>query len=210
MRTIVRRDLRDEDPADYRWTDEELDRHIGRAVREYSEAAPDEQSTVRATTAGSRTIDISDLTGLVMVEAVEYPAGEFPPGEFRPRYQRFALWGDALTLLCDEVPDGSDVCIYYGRLHTLDAAGSTVPPKHEDLIAAGAAGYAATAWAAYAINRITAGGTQPAAGFLAWGRERLGYFRSELRRLGRRGRVRVRSLYRPFHGSASKATDTGA
>ena len=28
MRTIVRRDLHDEDAGNYRWTDDELDRHI--------------------------------------------------------------------------------------------------------------------------------------------------------------------------------------
>jgi len=29
MRTIVRRDLKDEDAGNYRWTNDELDRHIG-------------------------------------------------------------------------------------------------------------------------------------------------------------------------------------
>ena len=40
MRTMVRRDLKDEDSENYRWTDEELDRHIAHALKEFSEAYP--------------------------------------------------------------------------------------------------------------------------------------------------------------------------
>jgi hypothetical protein len=112
-------------------------------------------------------------------------------------------------LLGDEVPDGSDAYIYYGRLHTLDAAGSTVPTKYEDLIAIGAAGYAAIEWAAFSINRVNIGGIPTPADFLAWGKEKLDLFRGELKRLGRRNRVRVRSLYQPYYPILSKATDYG-
>lgn len=115
MRTIIRRDLHDEDSNNYRWTDDELDRHIAHAVKEFSQALPLEDTTLIATTAGSRELDISDLTDRVMVEAVEYKVGNFPP-----TYQRFSLWKDTLTILSDEVPDGSDAKVYYGKLHTLD------------------------------------------------------------------------------------------
>jgi hypothetical protein len=56
MRAIVRRDLHDEDAANYRWTNDELDRHIAHAVKDFSEAIPYEQKTTIATTAGSREI----------------------------------------------------------------------------------------------------------------------------------------------------------
>jgi hypothetical protein len=144
MRAIVRRDLHDEDANNYRWTNDELDRHIAHAVKDYSEAVPYEQKTTKATTAGSREIDIATLSDRIMVEAVEYPVGNFPR-----RYQRFALWGDILTLLGDEVPDGSNAYIYYGKLHTLGTSSSTIIARHEDLIAAGACGYAAVEWAVY-------------------------------------------------------------
>ncbi|UCH43497.1 MAG: hypothetical protein JSW16_02845 [Dehalococcoidales bacterium] len=42
MRTIVRRDLHDEDAENYRWSNDELDRHIAHAVRDFSEAVPHE------------------------------------------------------------------------------------------------------------------------------------------------------------------------
>jgi hypothetical protein len=204
MRGIVRRDLHDEDANNYRWTNDELDRHITHAVKDYSEAIPYEQKAVKATTIGSREIDIASLNDRVMVEAVEYPIGKFPR-----RYQRFALWGDIITFLSDETPDGSNANIYYGKLHTLSVNNSTISPRHEDLITAGAAGYAAVEWAIYAVNRVNVGGNTAAAELLGFGREKLDFFHLELKRLGRKNRVRVRSLYRPFSPPVSKSVDFG-
>ena len=203
MRTTVRRDLHDEDSNNYRWTNDELDRHIAHAVKDFSEAIPYQQKAVKATTSGSREIDISTITDRIMVEAVEYPVDKFPK-----RYQRFSLWADTLALLGDEVPDGSNAYIYYGKLHALGES-STIPAMYEDLITAGACGYAAVEWAVYAINRVNVGGIPTPAEFLAWGREKLSYFRREIRRLGRSNRVRIRSLYRPYYPPVSKSTDYG-
>ena len=204
MRTIVRRDLHDEDSQNYRWTNDELDRHIAHAVKDFSEAVPYEQKTTEATTSGSRDIDISTITDRVMVEAVEYPVGRFPK-----RYQRFAIWADTITLLGDEVPDASNAYIYYGKLHSLDSGSSTIPTRYEDLLAAGACGYAAVEWAVYAINRVNVGGTLTPNELLNWGQEKLSYFRQELKRLGRRNRVRIRSLYKPYYPPVSESTDYG-
>ena len=204
MRAIVRRDLHDEDDTNYRWTDDELDRHIAHAVKDFSEAIPYEQKAIKATASGSREIDISALTDRIVIEAVEYPVAQFPK-----KYQRYSLWSDTLTLLGDEVPDGSNAHIYYGKLHTLDATTSTILTKHEDLVATGACGYAAVEWAAYAINRVNVGGLMTPKEFLTWGKEKLKYFKAELKRLGRRNRVRVRSLYKPYYPPVSKSTDYG-
>ncbi len=203
MRTIVRRDLHDEDSQNYRWTNDELDRHIAHAVKDFSEAIPYEQKATKATTSGSREVDISTITDRIMVEAIEYPVDKFPK-----KYQRFTLWANTLTLLGDEVPNGSNAYIYYGKLHTLGTS-STIPSMYEDLIAIGACGYAAVEWAVYAINRVNVGGTPTPGDFLAWGREKLNYFKQELKRLGRRNRVRIRSLYRPYYPPVSKSTDYG-
>ncbi len=203
MRAILRRDLRDEDTP-YRWLDDELDRHIAHATREFSEAIPYEQKEALATTSSSREIDITTIASRIMVQAVEYPVDKFPKS-----YQRFSLWADTITLLGDTVPDGSNAYIYYGKLHTLDGAGSTIPTRHEDLVAAGAAGYAAIAWGAYSVNRVNVGGTITPDEFLNWGKEKLNYFRQELKRLGRRNRTRISQLYKPYYPVVSKATDYG-
>ena len=50
MRTSVRQDLQDEDAANYRWTNDEVDGAIQRVVREFSLACPQMESTAITTT----------------------------------------------------------------------------------------------------------------------------------------------------------------
>jgi hypothetical protein len=152
MIILVRRDLRD-GTAPYLWTDEELARHLSRALTELSEALPLPAKAVLPTVKDSREVGIAGLANRVMVLAVEYPLNQFPPV-----YQRFSLWGDSLTILSGPEPDGSDCTVYYGALHTLNAASSTLPAKYEDLAATGAAGYAAISLAGGTINRVNTGG----------------------------------------------------
>ena len=204
MLTAVRRDLHDEDAGNYRWSDDELERHIAHAVRELSEAVPREQKATLATSASSREPDVSSLSDRVMLQAVEYPAGRFPRA-----YQRFSLWVDGLTLLGEDVPNGGNAVIYYGRLHTLDAEGTTIPAVYHDLVTTGACGYAAVEWAAFAVNRVNTGGTAAPGEMLAWGRQRLDYFHQELNRLGWRNRARVNQLYKPACPATSRTTDYG-
>lgn len=191
MRARVRQDLHDEDSAAYRWTDAVLDRHISRALREYGAHAPLEQRSTLQTTAGSREIDIASLSEIVTVDAVEWPAGEHPP-----RYVPFSRWQATLTLDVAEAPAGvEDVAVYWTRLHTLDGSGSTIPAAHEDIVATGAAAYAALDWASFATNRINTGGDDVWGRYKAFGEERLREFRRELRRIARANAVRQRRLY---------------
>jgi hypothetical protein len=202
MRIRVRRDLRDEDEANYRWSNDELDRHIDHALRDFSQVLPMEMKSDIATTAGSREIDISTLTDRVRVLAAEYPIGQFPP-----LYQRFSLYQDILTLLSDEVPDGSDARIFYGQLHVLDAETSSIPSQHEDTVAIGAEAYALIEWAAYAINRVSVGGEETPRRFRERGEDLLHQFKRDLARL--KSRLRSRQLYRPAITPVSKTTDWG-
>jgi len=187
---LVRKDLHDEDSGNYQWSDAELTRHINRAVRELSERVPLLAKATLPTTSGSRELDISGISDRVMVEAVEYPVDASPPN-----YQRFSVWGDTLTIISGSEPNGSNCYVYYGALHTLDANGSTIPTKYEDLVTAGACGYAAMEWAAYAINKVNVGGTMTPREFRLWGSERLADFQERLKRLGRRQRVRPQQLF---------------
>lgn len=205
MRTRVRRDLHDEDSSNYRWTDDELDRHIEHAVRELSLSLPLEAKANLTTTAGSRELSLSSLSALVVIEAVEYPVDKYPPV-----YVRFSVWGDTLTLLIDQVPGGGEeVHVYYGKLHTLDANNSTIPAPVEDLVAIGAAGYAAMEWASFATNRVNVGGDETWRNYLIWGQDRLAAFMRALARHSRRNAVRVRRLYRPYEPKDSQSTDWG-
>ncbi len=191
IRTSVRKDLHDEDAAAYVWTDAVLDRHIGRAVTDYSIADPLEVKSTLTTTAASRDLAIASLTPLVAVEAVEWPVGEFPP-----RRVGFSVWATTLTMDVVAAPAGvEDVNVYWLQQHTLDASSSTVPPADDDLIALGAAGYAALDRAVYAVNKINTGGADVWARYNAFGDGALRQFRDELRRRGRNATVRSRRMF---------------
>jgi len=153
MIALVRKDLHDEDSNNYQWSDDELTRHINRAVKELSERVPLLAKATLPTTSGSRQIDISSLTNRVVVQAVEYPVDESPA-----QYQRFSIWGDTLTIVSGDEPNGANCYVYYGVLHTLDADGSTIPTEYEDLVTTGACGYAAIEQAAFSIIRVNVGG----------------------------------------------------
>jgi len=203
MRARVRQDLHDEDANNYRWTDDELDRHIEHAVRELSLAVPLEAKATPTTTAGSRELSIASLTDLIAIEAVEYPVGEYPP-----RYVRFSLWGETLTLLIESTPgDGEEVYVYYGKLHTLDETTSTIPSPLEELVAIGAEGYAAIEWASFATNRVNLGGDQAWRNYLVWGQDRLASFMKGLAKHSRKNVVRCRRLYRPYEPGAGQTSE---
>ena len=103
-----------------------------------------------------------------------------------------------LTLLVDSPPLAArEVNVFYGRLHTLDDTTSTVPAALEDVLATGAAAYAALEWASFASNRVNVGGADVWRSYLVWGQERLAAFAAALARHGRRSGVRARRLYCP-------------
>jgi len=205
MRTRVRRDLHDEDAQSYRWTDNELDRHIQRALDEVGVASPREMKSTLTTTADSRDLSLASLTNLVSVEAVEYPTGLYPP-----RYVRFSVWAGTLTLLVDSLPSGDeDVHVHHGTMHTLDATTSTLPASLEDLVATGAGAYAALEWSSYATNRINVGGEDVWRDYLTWGQDRMSAFMRRLAQVSRKNAVRVRSLYVPAQLRRSQTTDWG-
>ena len=205
MRGRLRKDLHDEDTSNQRWTDSELDRHIQRAVRDFSLSAPLEAKATLSTTAGSRDLSIAGLTDLVAVEAVEFPTGDYPP-----TYVPYSVWLSTLTMLVDAAPGGvENVNVYHTKLHTLDATSSTLPSRFEDVVATGAAAYAALEWASFATNRVNVGGQDVWRDYLTWGQERLAEFERALARQGRRNAVRARQLDRPATTSADQSTVTG-
>jgi hypothetical protein len=205
MRDHVRKDLHDEDAQNQRWTDAELDRHIQRAVGDFSLSVPLEAKATLSTTVDSRDLSISGLADLVAIEAVEYPLDNYPP-----TYVPFSIWLSALTMLIDSPPGSvEDVNVYYTELHTLDETTSTLPTRFEDVVATGAAAYAALEWASFATNRVNVGGQDVWRDYLTWGQERLAEFQRALARHGRRNTVRVRRLYRPATTPVDQSTVEG-
>ncbi len=205
MRARVRQDLHDQDSSNYRWADGVLDRHIRRAVQELSLSLPLEKTATLTASAGSRSLALSGLVGRLAIEAVEYPVDTYPRS-----YAQFSVWEEILTLLVDgALAGGESVRVYYGALHTLDSTSSTLPPWTEDLVATGAAAYAAIEWAGFAVNRVNVGGDDIWRHFMSWGQTQLAKFLKELALLGRRGALRTRRMYAPADLPASQTIDWG-
>jgi hypothetical protein len=207
MRTLVRRELHDEDASvsgGYRWSNAALDRHILRSVSDLSLAAPLEASTLLASD-GTRDFSLGGVVGLVRVEAAEHPINRYPPA-----FVQFSAWGQTLTLLVDSPPaSGQNVRVYYAKAHTLDASSSTVPSHLTDLVALGAAAYAAMEWAAVAAGREDAAGKEAARHYLALGKGQAAIFQKSLNRLAARSTVRTRQLYAPGGVKPSQSVVVG-
>lgn len=189
IRARVRRDLHDTDSSAYRWDDDQVDRHIERALRDLSLAIPREVAADIATTPGSRIVALDSLDGLIAVEAAVYPADS-------DAEVRFTTWGGQLSIIDGPEPDGGDIRIHYTAAHELDDEGGTVPPALEDVLATGASAYAALELAGASIDRLTISGSA-SGDFAAWGQAWMVAFRELLRQHGRAGRLRTSRLSRP-------------
>jgi len=176
MRARVREDLQDEDEANYRWTNDQVDGAIERVVREFSIVKPIQQQDDIATVESSRDIDISSLTGLIRVESVEFPIGENPS-----YYQKFRIWQD--TIQMSDEGNGSDARVRWYKEHTLDAESSTIPTQFEEIIVLGATGYLAASASVYTVDKATIAGKWATINFLKWGEERLERYEKKLRAL---------------------------
>ena len=190
MRTLVRRDLKDEDNSNYRWQDNEIDRAIHRAVAELSRYIPREMKTAVATVAGSREIDIGELTDRVSVDRVEFPSGRSPR-----QFQRFVGYADTVFLTGEIDGDGTGCIVYWGRVHTVDGSTSTVPSYLEDILALGAAAHAVLAQAQYRTDVAGIGGDRADTDYQGWGNAMLKEFRKQLKRFGRNGKLKLGTLY---------------
>jgi hypothetical protein len=201
----VRKDLHDGDSAAYRWTDAVLQRHIERALREYSYFAPLEKRNTVVTVAGTRDISITALAPRLRVVAAEWPVGDYPP-----TYVPFTLWGDVLTLDVVAAPASvQNVSVLWHGVHTINGTIS-FPATDDDVIAIGAAGFAATDWSSYAINRVNVGGEGAWGRYEEFGRRRTEEFFERLKRLPQYSMVRSGRLYTPQDARLrSQTTDPG-
>ncbi len=178
MRDLVRLDLKELDSGTYRWTNDELDRAITRAIAEYSRYSPQQMKTAVATVADDPDIDISSLTGRVSVDRVEFPTGSTPR-----TFVRFELYGDTVTLL-ETVGDGTNCNVYWTAMHELGSSSSTLPAKDEDLIALGASAYAVLQQSQFSVNLVGSGGENVDRDYLTWARNRLADFRKGCKKAG--------------------------
>jgi hypothetical protein len=197
FRAELRRDLRDEDSAAYRWTDTVLDRHITQAVREFSRAAPLQKTTTITTTNGSRELSVSSLSDVLEIEAIEFPTGQYPQA-----FIDWRRWATTLYLDSDKTPDGTNCRLFYLALH--DISGTwTIPPAGEEVVLIGAGAYALLDRGAMEVPLVNAGGGDAEEDYLVEGWRRLERFNQELLQLA--SKVRRRRLYTPGDARPSRS-----
>jgi hypothetical protein len=163
MQAGVRRDLKDEDAASYRWTDDEIDRAIEKAVLVYSGYCPLMQlDTTIHTVDQSNTVNLATLTDRIDVVKIEHPIDKQP---YLSR--RFKVWGDVLTFQDGYVGDGEVCNIYWLKKHTLGTT-STIPAAHDYIIAMGAVAFAVSSQAQYQVNLANVGGQTVNKDYASW------------------------------------------
>lgn len=183
LRSLIRIDLHDEDESAYRWTNEALDRHIARALAEFSAASPRTATLTIEATAGWREYDLSEQSDLAnrpaAVAAVEWPYDAAAPA-YPPPFVAFRVFANQLYLLADETPQAGDsIRVWYTLPHVLSEDEKSLAPEDEPLVALGAAAYAALERESYAAERITPTG-RTAEEYRQWGERALKRFLAAL------------------------------
>lgn len=163
MRANVRRDLKDEDSANFRWSDGEIDRAIEKAVLVYSSYCPLMQldATIHTVDQGN-TVSLATLTDRIDVVKVEHPVNSLPYPS-----RRFKVWGDLLTFQDGYTGDGRVCNIYWLKKHSLGDV-STIPAAHDHIIAVGAVAFAVSSQAQYQVNLANTGGRAVNKDYGAW------------------------------------------
>jgi hypothetical protein len=189
MRASVRRDLKDEDIANYRWTDNEIDRAIERAVLDYSLYCPLEQKTSIATVNLSTDMSLSTLSDLVDVVTVEHPVDQVPS-----QYRSFRIWSGILIFLDGYTGDGSNCYVRWLKKHSIVTSSSTVPTPHEAVIALGASAFAISAQSQYQVNTANTGGGSVDNDYGLWADERFKQFYDTLSRISTHSNRKLKSF----------------
>jgi len=194
LRPLVRLDLKDPTGASERWADAVLDRHIKRAVREYSYVVPRDQVSLLAGAAGGRTVGIGSLGDLIVrIAAVEFPIDRTPR-----RMVPFSVFGTSIYVDMEETFAGaaSECRVWYHDAHVINGTVS-FKARDDDVIVTGAAAFALLEYVAYVSNRVNVAGEAAWGQFGDLGRQKLETFRRMLRELPEANKVRSGVLFSP-------------
>ena len=161
MRADLRRDLRDEDSANYIWPDAVLNRHIQHALDDLQAIAPRIARLAKTVPTSPQRIDLTaDVPAtFAWLEAVEYPLDKYP--------QRFLPFreeaGPEAYLLTGHLPTvGDQLGVWYAGRYTVDDTSSDLPLVYEPSVLTGALAYACFDQAVDVVAKLTPAGRGPA------------------------------------------------
>lgn len=188
LTALIRIDLNDLDSGNYRWTDSQIERAIAKTLSHFNYAIPQELDTLIATAKNSRLVPLYSLVSRVSIDKVEYPIDQTPKS-FTP----FEVRGNQV-ILKDEA-DGKNCRVYWTKRHTISATECTLPEEHHELLCLGATAYLVISQSQYQSDRANIGGEQVDRDYAFWGRDRMKQFNDEIKKLSRKNKVRVNTMY---------------
>ncbi len=182
LRALLALDLGDVEGST--WTEDELDRALEKALREYNLWLPMRQEVVLTLEEDGRQVDLCALEGLLGVERVWFPYEEDAwPAQWCP----FECIGPALTILTQAAPQaGQQLRLTYWAAHGIaglsGAKTTSMPAEDLELLLLGAAGCAALERSRSAVGTINVSGYTPVH-WAEWAKSRLEEFQRRLREL---------------------------
>ena len=147
----ARVDQRLADSVEKRWSSTALDEAIRTALELYTDMNPRRLITTTTLSSDSREVDLSAVSGLLLVRELWLPYTAANP-EYPPNRRRFEHWVDSgVVRVVDEpgITNGEVARIFYEAVHTIEdldgAAATSLISRDEGLIVIGAAAGAALA-----------------------------------------------------------------
>ena len=137
------------DTSNARWSEAELTAHINHGLVEYSMYIP--LAEVVETIDAAQRMDISGVTGLIRVTAVEWASGQYPR-----QFQGFDMESDQYVFLDAEGSFSGKAFIYYDG----ERAIGDVVPDHESAVCDLACAFALEDYAANTTNKANVGETE--------------------------------------------------
>jgi hypothetical protein len=139
-----------QDSGNSKWSTDDTDEAIRRALEVYSQHSPVHALGTIALSAAGREISLASLTGLMRVEKVWWDYDSTTPG-YPPNWRQFEVWPGSILYIDDrtEPANGDTVRVWYTKMHTINgldsASATTVPQEDVPHLIAGAAQFAAEA-----------------------------------------------------------------
>lgn len=158
LRAALRQDLRDEDSANYIWTDAILNRHFAHALEEIAQRCPLVASlTVAIANPSVRRISLSGQAALtastfLRISALECPADEYPQKWIPFREES----GPSVYVLAPDLPAAAATLrVWYAKRFTVDDSSGDMPVTLDQVAILGATHFALADQAVDTSDKLT-------------------------------------------------------
>lgn len=179
-----------QDASNTKWSESDLDEAIRQALEHFTARNPHRAVSSLTLSADGREIDISSLSNVIHVTRVWWEYDSSDP-DHPPNWREFEEWpSDTVYINDGDEPQSGDVVrVYYTQPHTINGldgeATTTINTAHIDLLARGAAAYAALMRAQELSEKLNVDGFVTRR-LVEWGQARLEEFEARLQLIAKR------------------------